>query len=90
MTSSSSRIHLSKVVGAYNGKSRYINEAAVEALKSQMAVRIGCVAVLRGVIIARGYNVDGVTRVGTRRVRAHAECNVLSRVLRDHAHAKVA
>jgi hypothetical protein len=85
----STRTHLSKVVGACNGKSRYIYEAAAEAVKSQMANRIGCVAVMRGVIIARGYNIDGFTRVGSRRVRAHAECSVLSRVLHSHAYAKV-
>ena len=75
-----------------NSDSRYMDAAIIEAQKSELAYRLGCVAVASGKIVARGYNnyrtyskdgmIDGVCS-------CHAEIDVLRKCLKQNITKKI-
>lgn len=69
-------------------KLKFVNAAMTEAEKSTMSARIGCVAVLRGRVIASAYNNDGFVKVAGSRYRCHAETFVIARLLRQYAQGR--
>lgn len=75
-----------------NSDSRYMDAAILEAQKSELAYRLGCVAVASGKIVAKGYNnyrtyskdgmIDGACS-------CHAEIDVLRKCLKQNITKKL-
>ncbi len=75
-----------------NSDSRYMDAAIAEAQKSELAYRLGCVAVASGKVVAKGYNnyrtyskdglIDGVCS-------CHAEIDVLRKCLKQNITKKI-
>ena len=65
---------------------KYFNLAIIEATKSQMEHKIGCVAVYKKKVIASGYNYDGFVQIIGSKLRAHAEMCTIVKLLRRSAH----
>lgn len=71
---------------------RYISAAAYEATKSEVQARLGCIAVVSGKIIARGYNhyrtysKDGLIGMSC---SCHAEIDVLRKCLKQNVTKRI-
>jgi len=75
-----------------NNDARFLSVAIEEANKSELRAKIGCIAVVSGKIVARGYNTyqthskDGLIR---HVCSCHAEISVLRKCLKQNIRRKI-
>ena len=75
-----------------NSDAKYVSLAVSEAEKSDLRARLGCVAVVSGKVIARGYNnyrtysKDGIIE---QTCSCHAEMDVLRKCLKQNIKKKI-
>ena len=65
----------------------YVNAASEEAAKSTVLMRHGCVAVLNGKIIARGFNNTSRTYSRDQFIRNTCSCHAEAATLRELFHS---
>lgn len=64
--------------------SSYFALAERQARKSLMLHQIGCVAVIRGKVVAKSHNTDGYVRIDGKSLRSHAETTAIAALLRSY------